>query len=506
MNTIKHRLYATLSIVMVALVFGSCIKERNIGMFCGRNVSMQLSVDTRVNEVNGNPSDQEAKLYSLRVYAFVSGKPAGHYFVSGADMNTPSVFLMDLKMFSQTTQKVDFYVIANEKAMSTPGAEKQFDENTTEAELKNFSFTTLNDISTNGLPMFACEQVDVDMSRLSQDNPQEGEHDGHYKIDQTVAFSLQRPMAKLGLFAAKVEGETGELKITGAKILKDGTRYINYLMPQTDEVLKDVGQKPAEIILSVTDQPVDKAIASGADRTNPDYYTPLLTKAFYPFETPWGSQFWNQKGDEKGAILQIDYAFDGESKTGLVYLPRIKRNHYYTICCLMNNTGKMTVEYTVADWDDGGDYELGFEYPTYTNPLEPMENHTYEQPEVFYNSDENSESGTFSVYFTMTAPEGQEWQPTILNTTPGDFEITVYQGNVKVEPPYLASSMSYRIRVRALKPENVGKKAELGIAYTPKWDPEGSSLLMINGTNGDTKWPGSDSPEKIVIEQVNPAI
>ena len=36
----------------------------------------------------------------------------------------------------------------------------------------------------------------------------------------------------------------------------------------------------------------------------------------------------------------------------------------------MHNDGKITVEYTVADWDDGGTDDLGeFDYPSYTNPM-----------------------------------------------------------------------------------------------------------------------------------------
>ena len=43
----------------------------------------------------------------------------------------------------------------------------------------------------------------------------------------------------------------------------------------------------------------------------------------------------------------------------------------------------------------------------------------------------------------------------------------------------------------------------MGIAYTPKWDPSGSSLLLINMQSGDTNWTGSESTEKIVIKQVD---
>lgn len=102
---------------------------------------------------------------------------------------------------------------------------------------------------------------------------------------------------------------------------------------------------------------------------------------------------------------------------------------------------------------------------------------------------------------------GQEWQPTLFDATAADYELTVYQNvdgvNTLVTPPYVASDTAYEIRVRALKGENVDKQFSLGIAYTPKWDPSGSSLLLINMQSGATNWTGSESTEKIVIKQVD---
>lgn len=107
----------------------------------------------------------------------------------------------------------------------------------------------------------------------------------------------------------------------------------------------------------------------------------------------------------------------------------------------------------------------------------------------------------------ITGPVRQEWQPTLFDATAADYELTVYQNvdgvNTLVTPPYVASDTAYEIRVRALKGENVDKQFSLGIAYTPKWDPSGSSLLLINMQSGATNWTGSESTEKIVIKQVD---
>lgn len=489
-----------------------CNEEDRTPLSGERMVQVQLDVHTRaVDASTGKPTAEESDLHSLRIYAFDnSGQQVGHLnLTDGLDTSNP--LLMDLKIKAEPTeQSLRFYAVANEGAMSTPGNEKTLDANTSETELKNFTFTLLKTpTSDNGLPMFATDEVTINTGNTSPQT--ESGHEGHYTLNEKVDFELERPVGKLGVFAAKVEGETETLTVTGAKILKEGTRMMNYLFRQTDEVLKQIVSKEEEIDLTlVTGGNVNKALSeniSDEDRKNPGNYTPLLEVPFYPFETPWGSASWNTPGDEWGAVLQIDYQFGNKTNTGLVYLPRIERNHYYAICCLMRNSGKITVEYVVADWNDGGNYELDFAYPTYF-PIEPMEGADYSQPTVYYNPDPDSDEGTFKARFRLTAPEGQEWQPTLLNATPADYEITVYQsseqGMQKVEPPYVASSSDYVIKIRALKSENVDRKVELGIGYIPRWDPGDMSLLQINWASGNTIWGGSDDPEKIVISQIDP--
>lgn len=185
----------------------------------------------------------------------------------------------------------------------------------------------------------------------------------------------------------------------------------------------------------------------------------------------------------------------------------IYRNHWYkTNVNFLGWQSQIKITYDVADWEDGEDYELGFAYPSYTNPIQPVGGGDFPsaQPTVYYNSDADSDDGTFQCQFTITGPVGQVWQPTLLNTTPGDYEITVYKGTEKQDPPYGITTEGdpYTLKIRALKPENIDHTVELGISYTPQWDPSATSLLLINGTEGDTKWPGSDDPEKIVIKQV----
>lgn len=486
-----------------------CNEEDRTPLSGERMVQVQLDVHTRaVDASTGTPTAEESDLHSLRIYAFDnSGQQVGHLnLTDGLDTSNP--LLMDLKIKAEPTeQPLRFYAVANEGAMSTPGNEKTLDANTSETELKNFTFTTLKSTADFGLPMFDVINVTIHTNDITPQT-QVG-HEGHYTLNETVDFGLERPVGKLGVFAAKDAGETGVLKITGLTMLEAGTRAYNYLMPQSEETLKKSEMTgTGRFELTHSQNVVTAELTTTDDRNAPAKYTPVLDVPFYPFENPWGSNDLGTPGDEHGNILQIDYTFDGDLRQGMVYMPPIIRNKYYAVCCLIHNSGKITVTYTVADWDDGGDYELEFDYPSY-DLLQPFTGGTapYAQPTVYYNNDASSTAGTYSFRFKISGPVGQEWQPTLFDATTADYELSVYQKvdgvNTLITPPYVASDTEYEIRVRALKVDNVNKEFSLGIAYTPKWDPSGSSLLLVNMQSGKTNWTGSDTFEKIVIKQVD---
>ena len=91
--------------------------------------------------------------------------------------------------------------------------------------MNRFTFTTLTtDITRDGLPMFYRSDVPVELNK-----------DG---LSKNLTFNLRRPMGKLGVYAAKPEGESGNLRITGLTMLASGTRTRNYLMPQVMKYCK----------------------------------------------------------------------------------------------------------------------------------------------------------------------------------------------------------------------------------------------------------------------------
>lgn len=538
MDSIKKILGRILILGCLVGSLTGCNEEEDRAPLSGeQTVQVQLDVHTRAADASdGKPTDEESALHSLRIYAFsdVDGnsKTVGHLYLRKEDLgNTTDTksFLMDLKIKAESVeQTLRFYAVANENAMETQGsgAPAQLTETTTESQLNIFWFTELQGVTTYGLPMYDQKEVTINTNDIT---PQiQVGHEGHYTLkNKKVAFELQRPVGKLGVFAAKPRGETGELRITGLTMLSSGTLTRNYLMPQTDETLKDITSIVGNFELEVVGDAVTAELADNItdeQRKDPKNYTPVLNAPFYPFENPWGSNTWNVPGDEKGNVLQIEYEYDGTARTGLVYLPPIERNRYYTVCCLMHNDGKITVEYTVADWEDGGTTDLGeFDYPSYTNPIIPAdgtplpESGKYPQPTVHYNQDENSDVGSYWFEFRIWAPEGtnEVWKPVLYTRNPQDFAVEVYQGGQKVPTvngSYPTSSAPYRIRVKALTNEyltsaqngtQVNKTVGLGIAYTPALLPNENRLLLINGLTGSLKWEGSELAEAIVIKQVD---
>lgn len=517
MLEMKKIFYRTVVAVCCGVLPFGCVKEDIASLGEQHNVAVQLNVGTRaVSETDGTPANEESALHSLRVYAFVKGKLVGHEFHDG-DMDASASFWMDLAMTSLTTETVDFYLVANEAAMATPGVDAKLTENTSESQLNSYTFTVLNAVGTYGLPMFAKESRTIDFSKLSTDPDRQptGDHAGHTPIEEKLSFQLKRPVGKLGVFAAKDEGDNGRLQITGLTMLTSGTRARNYLMPQETGVLEGVGNGTGDLTLTPSGAEVTATLGAGItseERKDPANYTAVLDVPYYPFENPWGSANWAAQGDAGGNVLKIDYSFDGDQRTGMVYLPAIERNKYYTVCCLMHNSGKITVSYGVADWDEGGNYELGFDFPN-NELLVPFNvndgtNPPYAQPTVYYNNDQTSEAGCYSFRFAIKGPEGQDWMPTLFDATAADYILTVYQtidGTRKVVEPedYVASEHPYEIQVRARQGANIDKEFSLGIAYTPQWDESGTSLLLINMLSGSTNWTGSESTEKIVIRQVD---
>lgn len=186
------------------------------------------------------------------------------------------------------------------------------------------------------------------------------------------------------------------------------------------------------------------------------------------------------------------------------------RNHIYRYTITgVETSGQLILNYQVADWTQRDSWTLDFAYPTYVNPLMPYENIDADEnndipvpwnPTMEYDST-NPESKAFSCWFQITAPTGQQWTP-VLQTGNTLAEIVVYKDNIKIYSTIEDDNLSdisvlkasdgwYNIKVVANSQYSAESPqiVELGITYTPSFDPNGGArYLLINGEGDNHYW------------------
>lgn len=201
---------------------------------------------------------------------------------------------------------------------------------------------------------------------------------------------------------------------------------------------------------------------------------------------------------------------DGKVNEGTAY--DIVRNNYYRFN-ITGIAGGLTIDYKVADWDEGEDINYGeFAYPTYHNPVIP-DSHYYSgnindpinvEPTMSYNVADD-EAGAFSVWFNMSAPLGQTWVPTFTQSQ-SDYQIRVYKnGNLVTDPKeFTAGADWYNIKIIPLNADLAGNIVEFGISYTASWMSASTSMyLFINGKSDAIAWKNSGNDPKIIkIKQI----
>ncbi len=514
--------------LLLALTVGTlaagCIRE-DIPADCPEpiDVLLQMSVNTKSPLATKTlaPTDAESEIKTLRVYAFIGNETVGHFAYPDPDNYNTYVdgtmnFYMHVEAHSTSLQVVDFYVIANEDAMSpsSTSVSMGFNENTTRAELDNAQFTLIDGISnlssvwdetTNeyvqtgtlprGMPNIAKETYTLDMSDETDEEVTSGDHKGHllvktiYKGSHTsetisdatevsnLHFSLERPTGKLGLFAAAVNGSTEPLYIESAKLLEQGARINNYVMPQEESVLQArhsvvEGGIPLTTIAKTTACGIfplaEDAEGFASAREVSTNYTKIITRDYYPYENPFGNETWNTTTpDPKGHIIEINYKFgtNGDVKTGYVNMPPIKRNHYYGVYCLMSNSGIVSITYSVADWESvqwgvADTDKIIFEYPSYRalRPLggtleAPAVGTYYPQPVTYYSETAYPDAeggieysdcfkeGDFLAEFHINHPVGQYWRPTLDNASIDEFNVEVWRRKRNADGTYSTTEL-----------------------------------------------------------------
>lgn len=357
---------------------------------------------------------------------------SGHYYDTpqqGTDGKY--TFWMDIKV--KTTgqpQDVQFYLLGNEGGGQ---ATTTFNENTSRATLDGCSFTGLNAVGTNGIPMTVKETKTVSVAENGTTNTATG-HEGHSLSSTKLEFSLERAVGKLDVFFVRESDNDMSVTVKKITVLEPGRRsYNNYFVQDPLKVTDWSGNNDFTLYNGGTNpMSIDKNLSEDAtdtDRGDSDNYASVFTTPYYPFETNYGSDNpdeggsagYDEGGTYRGNVLQIDYTVDGVDKTKNVYLPAIDRNHYYKVLCAVPKIGGIIISYAVSDWNVK-EWLIVFEHASAS--FEPLTEGDY-STDVWYNGGDFRNGGAFCVIFQMTQPLGQPWSATISDNT--NYGLTVYK-------------------------------------------------------------------------------
>lgn len=202
--------------------------------------------------------------------------------------------------------------------------------------------------------------------------------------------------------------------------------------------------------------------------------------------------------DENGNI-----AANGK-QTGINYvpLPPTVRNvlHNVNATFTVNTDGKVTLTYTVANWENGGEHSLNFTYPTFSVSAVKTTNGQpdYSKPTAYYVGGGND--GAFAFRVDLTAPSGKECTVT---SEGGNFEIGVYKNGTELmsEDKLTASNTDhYIIKVwpTAAYDANNSNTTKIMITHQASWTGA-SEKLLINTTSGGTLWQDSGGDRQAIL-------
>ncbi len=506
-NIIHKAALAVLAMILAA----GCITEKDSTSMDTKGVMVQLNFTA--GQMQTKAMDESA-IKTIRVFAFdQNGRQVGHIYDSSIAADETMHMMLSVSA-EQSTAVVDFYAVANEAAMYYDGSSVLLSESMTKDDLDRIVYSSL--ITTEEvLPLYG--KIEDKTLTLTNDIHNEG---GHYafKIEETVSIQLYRSLAKIGFYAAAVEGTSSDPVIHSITLKAPGRRNVSYLFPATDLQARDA------YVVSLSEDRVFDLVADGKDMLSnsgtvskrlasqntdaeaavTDYYTEILPP-FYLAEVPYGSTSWDATADASGRPVElvVEYSLGAGTirKYATVNMPEIERNRFYQVRCLIKSEGQIMVDVSVNPWEAGEDWDISFDFPTHSDPLLATSSynsstgyadHVYGTEATMYHTgsdDVPGEGGAFSVDFNMSYPIGGSWQPLIGEASNADFELRLYKRGEtaelveqKVVVTTETADQWYTIKVVPLKSENVGKKVTLSISYTPIYLDGGYSyLLQVNG-------------------------
>ena len=498
MQKMTNILFKAALVVFTAVFATGCISDKLDASSGLQSVMLQVNIEAE-DMTKASPTDAESAINSVRIYAFRKddNRLAGHLYRESA---SAAPIVMDLTLPMTGIHDVKFYVVVNEKSMVFADG-FVFTESLSQSQLQAAKIHNVN--PSFGFPMYCVQDESINVDNVSQRANTAAGHEGHFYLVQTVNFKLIRPVAKVSVYAAIVEGgASGSISVNKVEFPINGTRSYNYLLPQTDAVLASVPLRANGMdILSnavVLTKTVDKTDATAVE--NPSNYN-LVVGNQYLAETEAGDADWQTKESDRQALLHVEYSVGagGEIQHGYVYLPKIVRNHHYKVCILINSEGNIIINYYVADWDDADMTELWFDYPSHSYlRIAPNDtDHTSDPASM-------STSQPFIGYFKLSYPAEETWRPVLL-TNAAECEVKVYKGaeTTPMTYPIAADSENwYKITVTPSASLASGTEVELAITYSPLGSMDKYEYLMINGSQSSPYWPyaGTSDPNKVIIK------
>ncbi len=491
----------------------SCIKEDTTAAGDTRNVSMAMNVTTRAgSEMQAGIEDN---IHSLRVYAFWGETQIGYYYtgnVTTDEQGTVS-FVMDLALpsFSGYDYDVRFYIVANETAVDAYGGDT-WSEKMTKTALENYRFMELDATATRtSLPMAIVHEVEINPGNVVEST----EHPGHWMWNGgPITFSLERAVAKLGMFFAKKnDAEGATLIINSIEVLPAGLRDYNYMFQPTQDKLQSVPQNwqngfsighstPLTVDKIVTDNEYNPNVSESDVPELAEQYNDGLPQPAYMFENCYGADENNPNTwgtadtGHKGFVVRVTYTVNGNQSQKDIFLPPTERNTYYCVLNRIGINGVVSVVYSVADWDDGGNVDIEWGFPTFTFDAVGNEDciidYDYDQDNT---GTADAEGASFT--FTMDKPAGQVWAASIDNA--GDFTLWIdgekASGNDMTVGQMTADSKPHTLKVTANNPNGDTKRTTRLTIKTVIWGVENNDLDI----DPESKW-GNDT-KSVTITQ-----
>ena len=269
------------ALVSAAIISVSCMEKEDASAQM-QSVMIELSVSSE-GMTKAVPTASETAIKSLRIYAFYGERLAGYAEKGTVIEGTP--FYMDLELPAAGTHQVDFYVVANEDQMAYQNGKVILSENMTRSQLESIRFTGLT--SGDALPMYGLQKEDINVDEITSE----------LILTQKVQLRLSRSLAKISLYAAKVQGSSVTPQILDAKILAAGTRTYSYLFPQSQETLSAVAPRPNDRTLHSSAVDVNAEVAKGSNEAkDASNYDMVLADAYLP------------EVNSEDVVLRVEYA------------------------------------------------------------------------------------------------------------------------------------------------------------------------------------------------------